>query len=88
MKGKYLVYSLVHPNKIMTRTLKTEIELLETLQALHQQHTIVTLRWLEPGPDNMKRHILNMPRIEIVRDAKDAVIIAGKFEQLQHLEAP
>ena len=72
----------------MTRTLKTEIELLETLQALHQQHTIITLRWLEPGPDNMKRHILNMPRIEIVRDAKDAVIIAGKFEQLQHLEAP
>ena len=38
-------------------------------------------------PDIKKRRKQYAPYRK-VRDAKDAVIIAGKFEQLQHLEAP
>lgn len=71
----------------MSPSLATQIELLETLQALHQQHEGLALHWLPPGPGPMARHVANLPRLRLTGSLQQAQLVAGTAEQLQGLGA-
>jgi len=66
----------------MPLSLATQIELLETLQVLHQKHEALALHWLPPGPGPMARHAANLPRLRLVASPQQAQLVAGSAEQL------
>ena len=70
----------------MPHLLATEIELLETLQALHQQHMTLAVKWISQIPKSMERHICNLPRIRLVTTEEEAALIVGEINQLKYIK--
>jgi glycogen(starch) synthase len=66
----------------MQLPLPVQLELLETLQALHQQHESLSLHWLPPGPGPLARHLANLPRLQLLPSSVQAQLLVGHSEQL------
>ena len=71
---------------MISNTLKTEIELLESLQELHQNQERIRLKWLPPLSNDFARHILNLTRIKLEDNPLNADITAGSLQQLLELK--
>jgi glycogen(starch) synthase len=69
----------------MQLPLPVQLELLETLQALHQQQESLPLHWLPPGPGAFGRHLANLPRLQQLPNPDQAQLLVGHSEQLRLL---
>jgi len=69
----------------MSPSLSTQIELLEILQVLHQQHESLVLHWLPPGPGPLVRHLANLPRLRLVPTPQHAQLVVGSAQQFHEL---
>ncbi len=61
----------------MDLSLKLQVELLEILQAIHQQIDQLRVYLLPPKIDDLERHILNLTRLKIQANLEDADLIIG-----------
>lgn len=69
----------------MQMSLLTQLELLETLQALHQEHSTLALHWLPPGPGKITRHLANLPRLQLLHTIDKSQLLVGNSDQLLEL---
>ena len=69
----------------MNHTFLTKIELIELLQQLHQQLPSLKANWLVPPPNEILRHLSNLPRLEIVPTSSNADVLIGSSEKITEI---
>lgn len=69
----------------MNHAFLAKIELIELLQELHQQLPSLKVNWLVPPPNEILRHLSNLPRLEIVPTSSNADILIGPSEKITEI---